>query len=137
MRVYIDTNVLVDFVCRRDLFFEPAKALFATGYTGKIKLLTSSLSILNAVYIGHKYGSTQIKIKLESLSHFVEIADLTSDTVVSELTSGWKDYEDAVQNKSAIKSNADCIVTRNKSDFSLSSLPVYTVEEMLEICKRI
>ena len=105
------------------------------GYIGQIKLITSSVSILNAVYIGRKYGSTQIKSKLESLSSFVEIADLTSDIVISELTSDWKDYEDAVQHRSAIKINADCIVTRNKSDFSLSSLPVYTPEEFMENCK--
>ena len=135
MRVYIDTNILIDFVCRRDIFFEPTKALFAMGYIGQIKLITSSVSILNAVYIGRKYGSTQIKSKLESLSSFVEIADLTSDIVISELTSDWKDYEDAVQHRSAIKINADCIVTRNKSDFSLSSLPVSTVEELMENCK--
>ena len=136
MRVYIDTNILIDFVCRRDIFFEPAKALFAMGYIGQIKLITSSVSILNAVYIGRKYGSTQIKSKLESLSSFVEIADLTSDIVISELTSDWKDYEDAVQHRSAIKINADCIVTRNKSDFSLSSLLVYTPEEFMENCKK-
>lgn len=132
MRVYIDTNILVDFVCRRDVFFEPAKALFAIGYIGKVKLVISSLSVLNAVYIGRKYGSTQIKEKLKSLSHFVEIVDLASDIVISELTSNWKDYEDAVQHRSAIKINADCIVTRNKPDFSLSSIPVYTVEEFLD-----
>ena len=133
MRAYIDTNILVDFVCRRNAFFEPAKALFAFGYIGQIKLVMSSVSILNTVYIGRKYGSTQIKSKLELLSHFVEIVDLTSEIVISELTSKWKDYEDAVQNKSAMKINADCIVTRNKSDFSLSSLPVYTAEEFLEL----
>ena len=132
MRVYIDTNILVDFVCRRDVFFEPAKALFAIGYIGKVKLVISSLSVLNAVYIGRKYGSTQIKEKLKLLSHFVEIVDLASDIVISELTSNWKDYEDAVQHRSAIKINADCIVTRNKPDFSLSSIPVYTVEEFLD-----
>ncbi|MCH5311516.1 MAG: PIN domain-containing protein [Prevotella sp.] len=137
MKVYIDTNILVDFICRRDTFFEPAKALFATGYIGKVKLVISSVSILNAVYIGRKYGSIQIKSKLESLSHFVEIIDLTSDTVISELTSDWKDYEDAVQHKSAIKVNADCIVTRNNPDFSLSSIPVYTVEEILKLCENI
>ena len=135
MRAYIDTNVLVDFVCRRDMFFEPAKALFAMGYIGRIKLIVSSVSILNTVYIGRKYGSTHIKAKLESLSSFVEIADLTSDIVISELASEWSDYEDAVQNKSAIKVNANCIVTRNKPDFSLSSLPVYTVEEFMKICE--
>ena len=46
------------------------------------------------------------------------------------LSSNWKDYEDATQNQTALLSNADCIVTRNKKDFSLSSLPVYTANEL-------
>ena len=99
-------------MCRRDTFFEPAKTLFATGYIGKVKLMISSISILNAEYIGRKYGYLWID----------------NDLI---------DYEDAVQHKSAIKVNADCIVTRNKPDFLLSSIPVYTVEEILKVCENI
>ena len=44
-----------------------------------------------------------------------------------------KDYEDATQNATALKAEADCIVTRNKKDFSDSSLPVYTPAELLDI----
>lgn len=49
------------------------------------------------------------------------------------LSSDWKDYEDATQNATALKAEADCIVTRNKKDFSESSLPVYTPAELLEL----
>jgi hypothetical protein len=38
-----------------------------------------------------------------------------------------------VQNATAIRANADCIVTRNKKDFTDSTLPIYTVKELLEI----
>jgi len=41
-------------------------------------------------------------------------------------------YEDVTQYKTAINANADCIVIRNKKDFSKSSLPVYTVSELFE-----
>ena len=44
-----------------------------------------------------------------------------------------KDYEDATQNATALKAEADCIVTRNKKDFSESSLPVYAPAELLEL----
>ena len=44
-----------------------------------------------------------------------------------------KDYEDATQNATALKAEADCIVTRNQKDFSESSLPVYAPAELLEL----
>ena len=47
------------------------------------------------------------------------------------LNSGWKDYEDATQHRSAIDENSDCIVTRNKKDFKASTIPVMTAMEFL------
>ena len=35
MRVYVDTNVLIDFVCQRDVFVEPANKLMALGCMGE------------------------------------------------------------------------------------------------------
>ena len=64
-----------------------------------------------------------------------KILDLQATTVVETLSSDWKDYEDATQNATALKAEADCIVTRNKKDFSESSLPVYTPAELLELLK--
>lgn len=49
------------------------------------------------------------------------------------LSSDWKDYEDATQNATALRADGDCIVTRNKKDFTNSSLPVYTPAELLNI----
>lgn len=50
MKVYVDTNVLVDFVCNRQGFVEEVKKLFAHGYMEEYELMTSALSIVNAVY---------------------------------------------------------------------------------------
>ncbi len=44
-----------------------------------------------------------------------------------------KEFADATQDATAFKAEADCIVTRNKKDFSASSLPVYTPAELLGI----
>jgi predicted nucleic acid-binding protein len=46
MNVYIDTNILVDFVCRREAFFEDARTLFAYGYSGVFSLQTSAIIVL-------------------------------------------------------------------------------------------
>lgn len=44
MRVYVDTNILIDYVCQRKEFADVANCLVALGYMGKVKLLTSALS---------------------------------------------------------------------------------------------
>ncbi len=133
MRVYLDTNVLIDYVCQRDKFAESANRLIALGYMGKVQLQTSALSFVTAMYVAERYDYQNVDEALLFVSGFIEILDLQSSTVVEMLTSGWKDYEDATQNASALKANADCIVTRNTKDFTESTLPIYTVEELFQI----
>ncbi len=133
MRVFVDTNVLIDFVCQRGEFAESANRLVALGSMGKVQLQTLSLSYVTAMFVAHKYKYQKVDETLLFVSGFTEILDLQSSTVVEMLTSGWNDYEDATQNATAIKANADCIVTRNTKDFKESSLPVYTVDELFKV----
>ena len=44
MKVFVDTNVLIDYLCKREPFFVPAKTIFALCYMGKIEIVMSSLS---------------------------------------------------------------------------------------------
>ena len=133
MRVYIDTNILIDYVCQRNEFADAANRLVALGYMGKVKLQTSALSYVTAMYVAHKYCRDNVRNALVAISQFIDVLDLKSSTVVEMLSSEWKDYEDAAQNATAMKAQADCIVTRNKKDFAKSSLPVLTSEELLKL----
>ena len=133
MRVFIDTNILIDFVVNREGFSEAADKLFALGITGDIKLMTSALSYVTSMYIAHKYEYQDVKETLLAVSNFVDVLDLQGNTVIEMLSSDWKDYEDATQNATALRAEGDCIVTRNKKDFTNSSLPVYTPAELLNI----
>lgn len=136
MRAFIDTNILIDFVANRDGFSDDADKLFALGVTGDFKLMTSALSYVTAMYVAHKYDYQNIKETLLAVSSFVDVLDLQGNTVVEMLSSDWKDYEDATQYATALKIEADCIVTRNKKDFSKSSLPVYTPGELFDILNK-
>ena len=133
MRVFIDTNILIDFVADGEGFSDDADSIFALGVAGNVKLMTSALSYITSMYVAHKYGYQRVKESLFALSDFVEVLDLQASTVVEMLSSSWKDYEDATQNATALTAEADCIVTRNKKDFSESSLPVYTPAELLQV----
>lgn len=128
MRAYIDTNILVDLVLSRQEFLADAQRVFAIGYAGEAQLVVSALSFVNTVYLGRKYKfpMDDVLSKLRMIADFVDVADLSGQNVVDMLTSGWRDYEDATQHRSAIDEQADCIVTRNKKDFKASTLPVLT-----------
>ena len=133
MTVFVDTNILIDLLCERESFVQSARMLFAYGYSGRLTLVLSSLSLVNAVYIARKYGYIDVKERLDDITEFVEVVDLRKEVAKRALTCEWKDYEDAVQYMSAIKENADCIVTRNKKDFGKSVIPVYTIEELMSL----
>lgn len=128
MRAYIDTNILVDLVFSRQEFLADAQRVFAIGYAGEAQLVVSALSFVNAVYLGRKYKfpMDDVLSKLRMIADFVDVADLSGQNVIDMLTSGWRDYEDATQHRSAVDEQADCIVTRNKKDFKASTLPVLT-----------
>ena len=132
MKIFVDTNILIDFVCSRENFVDDAERLFALGCVENMQLMTSALSYVTAMYVAHKYDYKCVTDTLLAISEFTEVLDLKGRIVVEMLSSDWKDYEDATQYKTAINANADCIVTRNKKDFSNSSLPVYTVSELFE-----
>lgn len=132
MKVYVDTNILIDLVCSREEFLADAQYLFSCGHTGKIRLVLSALSFVNTVYISRKYRLPieDVKESLARITSFIEVAGLTGDVVTWALSCDWADYEDATQYQSALSANADCIVTRNKKDYSKSIMPIYTVAEL-------
>lgn len=132
MKVFVDTNVLIDYVCKREPFFVPAKGVIATCLLEKHEIVVSSLTIVNTLYIGRKYGIEVLKNKLSELSKMLTVADLFADIVLDMLKSDWFDYEDALQYATAMQNGANCIVTRNKKDFAKSQIPVYTPDEFLE-----
>lgn len=131
MRAYVETNILVDLVLSRQEFLPDAQRVFAIGYAGEAQLVVSALSFVNTVYLGRKYKfpMDDVLSKLRMIADFVDVADLSGQNVVDMLTSGWRDYEDATQYRSAIDEQVDCIVTRNKKDFKAGTLPVLSPVE--------
>jgi predicted nucleic acid-binding protein len=49
MKVFIDTNILVDLICERDGYAEDAQQIFTLAYQGQISLVISALCILGDV----------------------------------------------------------------------------------------
>lgn len=78
-------------------------------------------------YIVRKAKGKDIALDfIKNLLQFVEIASVNKNVILQALESDIADFEDAVQEKSAISENINIIVTRDKKDFKNSTLEIYS-----------
>ena len=133
MRVFLDTNVLIDFMAVRQPYFQAAAALFSLAEIKKLDLVYSSTTVANSFYILRKnYSSTLLAEAFEKQKGIAEICGVSSSDVYSALSAKWADGEDCIQYHSALSAGCDYILTRNTNDFKLSAIPVMTPEEFLD-----
>jgi len=133
-KVLIDTDVLMDFFFDRKPFSEYATILLNLCAEQKIQGYTTPVIISNVYYLLRKTANHQIIVeKLKQLLSIIDVISINKNAVMNALNSNFKDFEDALQNFSAIEnSNIKIIVTRNLKDFKKSELAVLTPETYLK-----
>lgn len=133
-RVFLDTNVVLDFLMEREGFQQDAETILAQAYNGKFCLFLSSLSFSNIAYIARQlYKGDQLYDLLNQVRGLVSVSEVDSWVVDLALKLRAKDFEDALQYYSALKANADIIVTRNLKDFSFSDIKVASPKDFLRL----
>ncbi len=131
MNVFIDTNVVIDLLDRREPFCLDAVEIFTLAHERKITLFISPLSYATAAYLLRKHEPDHIKLLLRNLRQLSNVTVADEDVVDNALASSFNDYEDALQYYSAMTVGANVILTRNKKDFLASSIPVLSPSEFL------
>lgn len=135
--IFIDTNIIIDFVSQRKPFGQTALLLFNLADKKKVKLYASSHAIATAHYILKKvYKESELRKVLDQVMDYLEIIPVTVDVLRKATRSQYKDFEDAVQILCAgtIK-NVFAIATRDVADFAKAGISVYTPDEVLELIK--
>jgi predicted nucleic acid-binding protein len=133
-KAFLDCDVQLDLFLKRAPHFQPALDLFTLIELKKIQAFTSPLVFSNIFFILSKsLGKKQAMEQLKKLHALVEITDLTASAVRKTMASGFEDWEDALQNYSAVEAGLDFFLTRNKKDFKHSTLSILTPEEFLRI----
>ena len=132
--LFLDTNVIVDFVMRRPSFYAGASALFSLGYGGQVVLHASALSFANAAYImRNAYSIAEIRRITRSAQSVISVVPLSDThlTAAFDEASPFTDIEDGMQHDSALEAGAQVIITRDIGDFAAASLPVMTPTQFL------
>ena len=132
--VLCDINVILDIFLKRDPHYAPAARLFSLIEEKKLQGYLSAQSFPTMFYILSKELKRDKAMRvLEKLRIVFRVAAVDEKVIDLSLASTFKDFEDAVQYYSALHVKADCLITRNKSDYRTDRLPVMTPEEFLAL----
>ena len=132
--VLIDTDVLLDFFFDRQPFAEYSTEVLNLCAEKKLKGYTTPVIISNVYYLLRKTTKHTIVIeKIKQLLNIIDIIKVDKRVVLYALNSEFKDFEDALQNFSALENgHIKIILTRNIKDFKKSELAVLSPELYLK-----
>jgi predicted nucleic acid-binding protein len=132
MNVFIDTNVLLDVLAKREPFYEDSATVWTLAEQGKIRGFVSALSFSNVYYIVRRLKDRRTADRAMFLLRDTFAPVACDDQVLSQaIDARMKDFEDAIQYFSALRAEAACLISRNPDHFPRSVLSVVTPTEFL------
>lgn len=129
--IFLDTNVIIDFLAGREPFATDAAYLFDAVVAGTCKIYVCALSFNNIWYVLSQTLKDVRTIELlKELEKMTLIASVTQEIIRQALDGKFKDFEDAIQYFCALELGIiDAVVTRNSKDFKNSELPIMSPAE--------
>ena len=136
MNVFLDINVIIDFMGEREGFFDDAATIFAMIEDRSIRASASALTIVNCAYILKKAFKSDIMLsKIEALCQMLDVMPINRSQLIDAVQLKPFDYEDAVQFLSALPYHPDVIITRDKKGFIDFGILVMTPAEFISRVK--
>jgi predicted nucleic acid-binding protein len=132
-KVFIDSDIILDLIQERENYSD-ALRLFTLIEENKVHGYASPLIFANLFYILRKQESNkfalQVLMRLKALLHVLTINEKIIELALS---SGFKDFEDAIQYYSALEENLEYLITRNKEDYKKTGIIICNAREYLAI----
>ena len=134
MRILIDTDVMIDFIIKRQPFSDNAEKIIDMCVDKNIQGCIAAHTVPNLYFILRKYLTAEQRRDL--LLKFCEIFTVVSigaDKLKSALqNNAFNDFEDCLQVECAKDFESEFIVTRNIKDFAGSVVTVIEPSEFIE-----
>lgn len=133
-KLFVDTNIVIDLLARREPFYVEAAELFSLADKRHVELSISSLTIANTSYaLLRQMDSNRAKSVLRKLRLILKVLPLDDKIVGLALNDeSFSDFEDGLQYFTAIEYEQELIITRNLKDFKNSNLPTMTAKQFIE-----
>lgn len=133
MKVFFDTNILIDVLAKRRPFYVDSAAAWTLAEQGRVEGQVSAVSFTNILYIVRKLANlSTARTALSILRDAFTAVSCDGRVLTRAIDSEIKDFEDAVQYHCAVLAGAECMLSRNPDDFPRTSdCPVLTPAEFL------
>jgi len=132
-KILVDTNIILDLLAKRKVFYDSASKLFSLADQNKIELYISSLSIANTNYVLSKIlnplDAKDILRRFKVLVSIIPLTDKIIDLALND--NNFSDFEEGLQYYSALGANCKIIISRDKKGFKSAKLPIMSAEEFL------
>ena len=130
-RVFLDTNILLDFALGRE-HADDAEKVLALGLVGAIEVCASYLSYANMGFILRHHPKDEIYSLIGLMREDVLVLPTDRLQLDKGLALYSDDIEDALQYECAKAAGCDVIITNNGKDYAdFSTLPYMTAAEFL------
>jgi predicted nucleic acid-binding protein len=132
VKVFVDTNILLDVLGRREPFYADSAQVWTLAETGQVEGFASTLSLPNLFYLlrrtmGQKAARKAVGMLRDIFSLVPLDAQITNQAIDADI----QDFEDAIQFFSALRCGAAALVTRNPKDFPGGDVAIQTPAEFL------
>ena len=132
--VLIDTNVILDYVLKREPFANDALACMERLFGAKAKVYLTASTITDIYYLTNKalHDKEKSKDVIAKLLNAFQIAGVDKADCLNALSLPMTDYEDALVSTCAKKVRAEFIITRNLSDYKNSPVAAIAPADYLK-----
>jgi len=132
-RIFIDSDIVLDLLCKRDPHYKYAAELFTLGDYKKIELVTTSVVFANVFYILRKIlGIEKAKEYLRKLRIMVGVISVDGKIIDLSLNSRFSDFEDGLQYFTSRENGIEILLTRNIKDYKEKDIIIQTPEEFIK-----
>lgn len=132
MRVFLDTNILLDVIENRPEFYEDSLSVLDRCDELAAETFIAWHALATAYYI-IKRGRTKVEAlaEIDNILSWADVAPVNKLTPYQARRLDFADFEDAMQTATALECQADVIVTRNVEDFASSPIPALSPSDFL------
>jgi predicted nucleic acid-binding protein len=124
MRVFLDTNILLDVIENRPGLYQDSQAVLDRCDELAAQTFIAWHGLATAYYILKRGRTTdQALAEIDNILSWADVAPVSQLTPYQARGLRFSDFEDAMQVAAALECQADVIITRNIKDFATSPIP--------------
>ncbi|CAN5654194.1 PIN domain nuclease [soil metagenome] len=132
-KIFLDTNIVVDFIIKREFELQSTERIFDAVYNNDLEAYISESVISTCVYLLRQHKMDALEIFRE-LCKFLQVVPFNKNILYMPIEK-FKDTEDGLLYFLANHHKLNYFITRNKKDFiyQVPSLPVLTPNEFIKV----